>query len=213
MNIQLKKATIKDASFIYKLRLDKESQKFSISKKNFSLADHKAWLSSYLKYKKNKFYIITKKTGKSVQIGYVRFDYLDFYFKVSINISKKYRDKNLSKLILKTAENKINKPNLLIAEVIQNNTKSCKLFESSEYIQVSKQKGVVQFAKINTDLSKEIIRSLKMIDEIEKVRKFNNINWMDILRIAFTKSPRLTSEVFKKISSQDQKINLLSKKL
>ena len=30
---------------------------------------------------------------------------------------------------------------------------------------------------------------LKIIDEIEKVRSKNNVNWMDVLRLAFKKCP------------------------
>ena len=30
---------------------------------------------------------------------------------------------------------------------------------------------------------------LKIIDEIEKVRSRNNVNWMDILRVAFRHAP------------------------
>lgn len=31
---------------------------------------------------------------------------------------------------------------------------------------------------------------LKLIDEIEKIRAQNNVNWMDLLRLAFKSSPR-----------------------
>lgn len=54
---------------------------------------------------------------------------------------------------------------------------------------------------------------LEIIDEIEKVRGKNNVNWMDILRIAFTHSPEETRKVFKRITDSDLTINELSKKL
>ena len=37
---------------------------------------------------------------------------------------------------------------------------------------------------------------LEIIDEIQKVRGKNNVNWMDILRIAFVHAPEETREVF-----------------
>ena len=37
--------------------------------------------------------------------------------------------------------------------------------------------------------NKKIDHYLKIIDEIEKVRTHNNVNWMDILRLAFTHAP------------------------
>ena len=54
---------------------------------------------------------------------------------------------------------------------------------------------------------------LKVIDQIESIRKKNNKNWMDILRIAFKFAPEKTSIVFAQIHDQDKKINLLAKKL
>ena len=39
------------------------------------------------------------------------------------------------------------------------------------------------------DKNKKIEQYLKIIDEIEKVRTRNNVNWMDILRLAFTHAP------------------------
>ena len=54
---------------------------------------------------------------------------------------------------------------------------------------------------------------LEIIDEIQKVRGKNNVNWMDILRIAFTHAPEETREVFKRITNDDNLINELSKQL
>ena len=54
---------------------------------------------------------------------------------------------------------------------------------------------------------------LEIINEIQKVRSKNNVNWMDILRIAFTHAPEETREVFKRITNDDNLINELSKKL
>jgi hypothetical protein len=54
---------------------------------------------------------------------------------------------------------------------------------------------------------------LKIISRIENIRKKNNINWMNILRIAFKYNPKLTAKVMSKIYSDDKKIGLLVKKL
>lgn len=54
---------------------------------------------------------------------------------------------------------------------------------------------------------------LKIIDEIEKVRTKNNINWMDILRIAFQANPEKALRCMKKINNQDCQISKLMKKL
>jgi hypothetical protein len=54
---------------------------------------------------------------------------------------------------------------------------------------------------------------LKIIKGIENIRKKNNTNWMDILRLSFKKSPKETARLMAKIYSDDQKISKLVKKL
>jgi hypothetical protein len=54
---------------------------------------------------------------------------------------------------------------------------------------------------------------LKIIDQIQKVRSKNNINWMDIIRLSVKHAPNETIKVIKKINSQDKKIANLFKKI
>ena len=54
---------------------------------------------------------------------------------------------------------------------------------------------------------------LKIIIQKEKVRSKNNINWMDILRLAFKNSPKEAQKLVGKINQQDGKISDLLKKL
>jgi predicted metallopeptidase len=54
---------------------------------------------------------------------------------------------------------------------------------------------------------------LKVILQIENIRKKNNVNWMNILRIAFQYSPKATAKVMSKIYTDDKKISYLVKKL
>ena len=63
------------------------------------------------------------------------------------------------------------------------------------------------------DKNKQIEQYLKVIDEIEKVRTRNNVNWMDILRIAFKYAPEEAKKVMKKINNSDDEIADLLKKL
>jgi hypothetical protein len=56
-------------------------------------------------------------------------------------------------------------------------------------------------------------RHLSIIDKIEKIRKKNNVNWMNILRLAFKKSPKEASILMQKIYQDDGKISKLVKKL
>jgi hypothetical protein len=61
--------------------------------------------------------------------------------------------------------------------------------------------------------NKKIDYYLKIIDEIEKVRTNNNVNWMDIMRIAFKHSPEEAKKLMKKIDHEDNKVSTLVKKL
>ena len=60
---------------------------------------------------------------------------------------------------------------------------------------------------------KKIEHYLKVIDEIEKIRSRNNVNWMDLLRLAFTYAPEEAKELMKKIDHQDTRISDLVKEL
>tara|TARA_Y100000741_G_C18220877_1_gene545805 strand:- start:535 stop:741 length:207 start_codon:yes stop_codon:yes gene_type:complete len=61
--------------------------------------------------------------------------------------------------------------------------------------------------------NKKINRYLSIINQIEKIRGKNNINWMNILRIAIKNSPEETKNLMLKINNQDNKISTLLKKL
>ena len=54
---------------------------------------------------------------------------------------------------------------------------------------------------------------LKIINEVENVRKKNNKNWMDILRVAFSSDPKKTAKIFSRIYRDDKSISKLAKKL
>ena len=63
------------------------------------------------------------------------------------------------------------------------------------------------------DKQSQIKHYLKIIDEIELVRAQNNVNWMDILRLAFTHAPDEAKELMKKIDTEDNRISELVKQL
>jgi len=54
---------------------------------------------------------------------------------------------------------------------------------------------------------------IQIIDQIEKVRTKNNVNWMDVLRIAFKNDPETAKKCLRKINLQDQQISRLARKL
>ena len=53
---------------------------------------------------------------------------------------------------------------------------------------------------------------LSIISKIEKIRSKNNVNWMNILRLAFKLDPVSAKKIMKKINYDDKRIsNLLNK--
>jgi len=63
------------------------------------------------------------------------------------------------------------------------------------------------------DKKKKIERYLNIIDEIEKVRTRNNVNWMDILRLAIKHAPDEAIYLLKKVNSEDERISKLFNKI
>ena len=48
---------------------------------------------------------------------------------------------------------------------------------------------------------------------LEKIRKKNNVNWMDVLRLAFTHAPNEARAIMAKINKDDSRISELLEKL
>ena len=53
----------------------------------------------------------------------------------------------------------------------------------------------------------------KIINQIQQVISKNNVNWMDLLRLAFDSAPKKASKVVRQININDKKISNLLKKL
>lgn len=53
----------------------------------------------------------------------------------------------------------------------------------------------------------------KIINQIEKIRGKNNVNWMNMLRLAFKHDPKGATKIISKIYSDDIRIGKLAKKL
>jgi hypothetical protein len=54
---------------------------------------------------------------------------------------------------------------------------------------------------------------LKIIDEVERVRTRNNVNWMDVLRLAFRHAPEEARVLMGKINQEDDRVSALLKQL
>ena len=55
----------------------------------------------------------------------------------------------------------------------------------------------------------KILKYLNILNKIEKVRSKNNVNWMDVLRVALKHAPEETIKLMKEINRKDRKISNL----
>ena len=53
----------------------------------------------------------------------------------------------------------------------------------------------------------------KIINQIEKIRRKNNVNWMNILKIAFKHDPKGAAKIMSNIYTDDQRVSNLVDKL
>lgn len=207
MIFKIEKLSNKHVKYLFNLRNDKYVRNFSINNKLIEYKDHKKWFKKIINSNKNIVYIFL--TKRNIRIGYVRFEIIRSGAYVSIALSKNFRNKGYSKLILSNAEDLINKKTF-IASVNKKNVKSISLFRSLNY-NTFKSSG--EFVIMKKKLSKNKKNYLLIIKKIEEIRKKNNSNWMDLLRIAFKHSPREAAKIMANIYKYDNKIGILSKKL
>ena len=208
MNLKINKLSKKHSKFLFNLRNESSVRKFSRNKKIIKYENHLKWLKKKSNDKNYKVIIFSNYKGNN--IGYVRLKIKKLNVYVSIAISKKYRNKGLSKILLSLAEKKIKNKNFF-AEVNKKNLKSISLFNSLNYYKY-KDKGNFLIMK-KKQKQKYASNYLSIIDKIEKIRKNNNSNWMEILRIAFKYSPKEAAKIMSNIYKQDSKIGSLTKKL
>jgi len=64
---------------------------------------------------------------------------------------------------------------------------------------------------VTTD--QKLNKDLEIVNEIEKIRTRNNVNWMDLLRIGLKYAPKETKKIIRKINSDDRRISELFSKL
>ncbi len=58
-------------------------------------------------------------------------------------------------------------------------------------------------------MSLDIEAKLAIIDEIEKIRTKNNVNWMNLLRVALKADPENTMALVREINTSDNAISAL----
>ena len=203
--ITIKKTNLSDSRKFFSIRNNPSNRKNSLNVSNIKIKNHNEWF--YKNY--NKKYYFTCYSGNS-KIGYIRGDILGDTIVVSIALDVKSQKKNIGTQCLKLFEKKIKQNCILIAKIKKHNLDSVRFFEKNGFNELNKKGKILTYYKIKNNSVNHV---LEKISNIEKIRSKNNINWMNVLRIAFKNSPKETSKVFKQIHLSDAKINSLTKKL
>ena len=189
---------------IWLLRNRNFSKNYFLNEKKNSLENHIKWIKKYVK-KKNKIFLISR--IKSKLIGYIRIDYIKSVGEVSLIVDKSYRKNRIATKLLKKAL-KQKRPSIIIAKVHIGNKISLKFFIKNNFVIFKTHKKIVYLQHV---MKKKNYKAI--IKKIENVRKKNNKNWMDILRLAFENSPNEASKIFLEIYKEDKQISKLAKQL
>lgn len=207
MKIKLIKFNKNNKEFLLKLRNKKSSRTNSFSNQKIIAKDHTTWFKNFISNPKNLGFII--KINSKI-IGYLRYDDKGLHYEISLSILPNFQKKGYASEAIKLSERKLKKK-LIIAKVMKGNKNSELFFQNNNYeLLEMKNTYKIYIRFIN---HKNYIKEFKLIDEIQNIRKRNNVNWMNILKIAFLKAPNQTKKIFKKVSIDDKLINIKSRKL
>lgn len=203
INIRLAKLT--DAELLLSWRNDRETRANSINHAVVTRAEHIDWLNAKIKDENCKI-IIGEDVSTGSYLGVVIFQYCETQddTTVSITVAPNMRGKGVGVMLLRKAisNHTSNKPLVLTAKIRKDNFKSLKIFDSNGFAQYHEEDGLI------------ILKNkITIIDEIERIRSRNNVNWMNLMRLAFKSAPHRAEEIFANINNDDQRISDLLKQL
>lgn len=163
-------------------------------------------------------------TGVTIHEINKRFDKKNIIYQklipFDLNKDKSLKLKQINRMLILEVENLfikkfdkiINQKYLMYKAVEIDSLKEIKKFP--KYLMKNSNDRIIKIKSnyLNHLLKKEKNR-LDLISKIENTRKTNNVNWMNLLKIAIKSDPDRTLEVLKKINSDDNKISKLIKKI
>ena len=146
MKIFLKKAKELDSISIFQLKTSREVVRTSINKKKIKFSDHKKWFRKKINNKNCLFYTIREKNN--LFVGYLRLDFENFYYRVTIAVMKNKSGKSYAFKALKKIEKIIKKNSLLFAQVLRSNKRSIRLFTKAGYKKTGYRNKIKFFTKL-----------------------------------------------------------------
>lgn len=204
----IRPAEFSDWKILLDWRNDPETRENSISSVEIVEESHKQWLKHTLESRIRKIFIY--ETDRP--LGTIRLDIVDWETKIlSWTVAPEARGAGIGTRMLKSFLEKYS--DSYFAEILPRNKASMAMAKKVGFKVIKPEEPPFWKSPktILTYCSK--VTDLQIIDAIQQIRGKNNVNWMDILRIAFKYAPEETREVFKKITDSDDEIGKLSRQL
>ena len=204
MPVTVRHAIVDDADKLLEWRNDPETIRFSTTNTGVSKDEHRTWIEGKLKSEETMI-LIGCDSASGEEMGVVRFDAHDEHFWiVSINLAPTWRGRKMAAPLLDEAVAVFGNEHtaILTAYVKQDNIASRKVFERC---------GFALYEENEEQLT--YMNKVLIINEIESVRSRNNVNWMNLMRLAFRVAPHEAEEIFKNVNKDDGTIAGLLKTL
>lgn len=203
MGLTIMAAVEADNDDIFIWRNDPISIKQSFTMAPVDKEQHDKWFNEKLKNELCNFYIGYDESGSN-KIGVVRLELKsDNVCEVAINMNPHWRSKGLGSSFLNDVLAMFDKSYSVsyVANIKPENIASRRCFEKAGFsIYEANEKKIIY------------VNKQALIDKIELVRSKNNVNWMNLMRLAFKTSPQEAEEIFLNINKEDNEIsNLLAK--
>ena len=194
-----------DLGLLFLWRNDNETRLNSFSSDEIQLDEHKEWLAKTLNDPQHTMYMAVEAlVDLPVGVVFFKKQPATGEVEVSINLDPEKRANGLGKLVLRKALVEYSKNNTVVfqAKIKSANIRSQKVFSQCGFAKYSESENVAIFKN-----------KLFIIDKIQFVRSKNNVNWMDLMRLAFRTSPHEAEEIFSRINIDDDTIANLLKQL
>ena len=203
LEVIIRKANIKDEKELLLMRNDPKTRSVSFNKEIISASEHAKWFKNKLKEEQSTIYIAEK---NGIMIGVTQFNYdtKRDLFEVNINLKLNFRKTGYGTHILSESITIFSKKNIctLIAVIKKENIDSIRCFQNCGFGLFEEHRGILTLQNKNI-----------LIDKIETIRSKNNVNWMDLMRLAFKVAPKEAQKIFGNINTDDNEISDLLKKL
>tara|TARA_R110000824_G_scaffold100221_3_gene238340 strand:+ start:5568 stop:6182 length:615 start_codon:yes stop_codon:yes gene_type:complete len=201
--MKLRKCTFADWEFLLFLRNDKATRENSLNQDPVREAEHCSWLRQSLDNPCREIFILEGAQSPLAMIREDRHAPQSNEITLSWAVSSHHRGKGIGTQILGNIVT--DRVETFHAEIRDENVPSIRMAEKNGFSKSHPTSSGVSLYKKRG--------FYEIISGIERVRSTNNVNWMNILRLAFKHTPTEAKQMMGKVNESDQEISKLLKEL